>query len=59
MALVEMKWQDATLAERQAVVDMYNKHYANTGTITFEQADAAWTDSRWITIKYTFGIEPF
>ena len=52
-------WQDASVEERQAVVDMYNKHYDNVNEpITMQEANWAWTDRRWDTIYYTFGVEP-
>lgn len=57
--MADKKWQDATLEERQAVVDCYNKYYDNVNEpIDLATADAYWTDNRWITIKYTFGIKP-
>jgi hypothetical protein len=59
MAMMNMLWQDASLQDRMEVVSTYNKYYANTGKISFEDADRNWKDSKWVTIKYTFGVEPF
>ena len=53
------RWQDASVEERQAVVKMYNKYYNNNNdAIDLKRADQSFRDSRWITIKYTFGVEP-
>ena len=52
-------WEDATLEEKMNVVRMYNRFYDNNNCpITLEDADAAWWGRRWITIYYTFGVEP-
>jgi hypothetical protein len=59
MAMMNMLWQDASLEDRMEVVSTYNKYYANTGKVSFEDADRNWKDSKWVTIKYTFGVEPF
>lgn len=57
--MTEKRWQDAALEEKMEVVKMYNKYYDNTNeNLTLEKADWAWTDCRWITIKFTFGVKP-
>lgn len=52
-------WDDATIEEKTDVVKMYNKFYCNDGNeLTLEKANQSFSGSRWITIKYTFGVEP-
>lgn len=58
--MTDKKWQDATLEEKMAVIEMYNKYYDNVNEpIDLQTANIHWTDCRWITIKYTFGVKPF
>ena len=52
-------WEDASLKERKAVVDFYNKYYnKEPQPISFEECEFAWVGRRFITIKYTFGVKP-
>lgn len=54
------KWENATTAEKIEVVEMYNKYYCKDGNfLNLDKAEKAFTGSRWITIKYTWGVEPF
>jgi hypothetical protein len=54
-----MHWEDASLEDRRAVVDNYNKYYCKEDEkLTMERANQAFTGSRWDTIKYTWGVKP-
>jgi hypothetical protein len=60
MANMNMKWEDASLEERQAVVDCYNMYYNDEpAPLSFDWCNSCWTGSRWFTIKYTFGVAPY
>ena len=54
----DMKWEEKSLADRKAVWEVYREIVLETEgwDISFEQCDTGWTGSRWITIKYTFGV---
>lgn len=59
MINIDIKWQEVSIAERKEVVEMYNKYYnTEEEPLSFEYCDQYWTDCRWISIKYTFGIKP-
>ena len=52
-------WQDASIKDRQRVVDNYNKFYNNNNDpLCIEKADAFWWDKSWDLIKFTYGGEP-
>lgn len=57
--MMELKWEEVSLELRKKVWLVYRKKlYITEGKyISFEQVDGFWTGCRWITIKYTFGIE--
>lgn len=52
----DRRWHEASIEEKQAVIDTYNTYYGEG--LTLEIADDYWYNRRWITIKYTFGVEP-
>lgn len=54
----DIQWEEKSLEERKAVWEVYREvlHEKEGWWISFEQCDAGWTGSRWITIKYTFGV---
>jgi hypothetical protein len=59
-AMMNKRWEDATITERQEIVDSYNRYYNNEKEpISFDQCDWAWTGRNFYTIKYTFGQKPF
>lgn len=51
-------WEDMSIEDRIAVWKIYREilHEKEGWWINFEQCDACWTGSKWITIKYTFGV---
>lgn len=58
--LMDLKWEEVSIEERKAVVEMYNKFYNDEDEpISFEQCEEHWFGARWITIKFTFGVEPY
>ena len=57
MLNIDLLWQDAPEQDRREVVKNYNLYYAEF-PIPFEICDQFWHDSRFITIKYTFGTKP-
>ena len=52
-------WEDKSLEEKKAVWEVYREVLKEKEgwEISFEQCDACWTGSRWITIYYTFGVK--
>lgn len=59
MAEYDKLWQDATTEERQQVANIYNKYYNTEEAKDFSYLDSQWKDSKFYTIKYTFGVVPF
>jgi len=55
----DLHWEEVSIKERKAVYEVYAECLLKKEGVklTWEQADACWTGSRWITIKYTFGIK--
>ena len=52
-------WEDATEAEKAEVIEKYNKYYCEDGDkLTLKKANQTFKGRRWITIKYTWGVEP-
>jgi len=59
IAYFNRKWQDATKEEKAEVIKIYNKYYCKDGNfLNMITADQAFTDSNFITIKYTWGVVP-
>lgn len=54
----DLHWEEMPLADRMEVYEVYKQIlFEKEGwEISFEECDYGWTGSRWITIKYTFGI---
>lgn len=52
-------WEEMPLVDRKAVYEVYRKTLLEKEgwEISFDQCDQGWTGCRWITIKYTFGVE--
>lgn len=57
--MLDKKWEEMDLESRRKVWLIYRKklYVAEGWYISFEQVDFNWRGSRWIMIKYTFGIE--
>ena len=50
----DIYWEEVAIELRLQVFNAYRLRSDFPKGLTFEQADACWMKSRWITIKYTF-----
>lgn len=56
--MANLKWEEVSLKARKKVWRVYRQKLFNEEGwwISFEQVNENWCGSRWVTIKYTFGI---
>jgi len=55
----DLNWEDVSIEARKAVFEVYAEYLLKKEGVklVWENVNACWTGSRWITIKYTFGIK--